>query len=123
MNNIFLTFNSPSGAADGLVALWRQLSLWWQRLPAGVRSPVWPATLATLVIVGMLLAFHQVVSGAVQQGEMRRKTTAMHVEANWRCGAARGLRASDDCLQRLHEASYSDTVLQARNSTTDGPIE
>ena len=118
MNNIFLTFNSPSGATDGLVAQWRQLVLWWHHLPAGVRSPVWPAALATLVIVGMLLAFHQVVSGAVLQGEMRRKASAMDVEANWRCGP----RARDSCLQQL-KAAISNPVLHALNNATDAPTK
>lgn len=101
MNHFFLTFNAPHGMADRLSALWHRLSLWWQRLPAGVRSPLWLGTLATLVIVGMLLAFHQVVSGAVEQGEMRRKASAMDVEVNWRCGP----RASDSCLQQLKAAA------------------
>jgi hypothetical protein len=58
----------------------------------------WPGILAALAIVGLLAAFHQVVRGAVQQGELRRIATAVHAEAAWRCNALRGLHVRDNCL-------------------------
>jgi hypothetical protein len=68
------------------------------RLLDAMRASVWPGTLAALAIVGLLLAFHQVVRGAVEQGELRRKATAMQAEAVWRCNALRGPLGRDDCL-------------------------
>jgi len=69
-----------------------------------VRSPAWPGIVLTLAIVGLVVAFHQVVSGAVQQGELRRKAVAAHAEAAWRCRALRGAKMRVDCLLRLNSA-------------------
>jgi len=75
------------------------------RLRDSIRSSVWPAILAALAIFGLLLAFHQVVRGAVQQGELRRKATATHAEAVWRCNALGGLHGRDDCLLQVAQVS------------------
>jgi hypothetical protein len=64
-------FKLSDGEAGGLVVPQRALRLWWYGLPAWARSPVWPALLATLTILGLLLSFHQVVHQAVQQSELR----------------------------------------------------
>ena len=66
----------PNTEVGSFTVRQRELQLWWYGLPAGVRSPVWPGILVTLIIVGLLLAFHQVVSGAVQQSELRLKAVA-----------------------------------------------
>ncbi len=70
--------------------------------PAALRSPLSYAIVATLAMLGLLLAFHQVVLGAVQQGELRRKATAMQADAAWRCNALPGARSRDGCLMRLN---------------------
>jgi hypothetical protein len=57
--------------------------------------------LATLAMLGLLLAFHQVVLGAVHQGEMRRKATAMQTEAAWRCKVLPATRLQEGCLLQL----------------------
>ena len=69
-----------------------------QRLDA-MRSPVWAGILLTIAIIGLLVAFHQVVRGAVQQGELRRQATATYAEAVWRCNAlrARQLPGAPEC--------------------------
>ena len=82
----------------------------------GVRAPVWPGIVAMLGIIGLLLTFHQVVLGAVQQGELRRQATATHAEATWRCNALQGLRASDTCLMQLNAAAPGYAMLQAANT-------
>ena len=107
--------NSPiSKVSDsktgGFAALQHELPLWWHGLPAAVRSPVWPGILAALTILGMLLTFHQVVSGIVQQSEVRHKAIAMQAEATLRCNILRDLRASDNCLTQLNAAAHGDTV-------------
>ena len=95
-----------------------QLHLWWHRLPVATHSPVWPGLLATLAFLGLLLAFHQVVRGAVQQGELRRATTAAHAAATWRCAGlgAPGLR--ERCLAELNAAPRDDAPPQERNFAT-----
>jgi hypothetical protein len=78
-------------------------------------SPVWLGILATIAIVGLLLAFHHVVRGAVQQGELRRKATATHAEAAWRCNF---LRELDSCLVQQNALPHDGAPLRARDVAT-----
>jgi membrane protease subunit (stomatin/prohibitin family) len=56
----------------------------------------------SLIIIGMLLAFHSVVRGAVQAGESRRQASAAQAEATWRCNLSRDVAARHSCrLQTL----------------------
>ncbi len=118
MNHAFPSFNLWVGEAGSFAAFQRGLQRWWYHLPAGARSPIWPGLLASLTILGLLLAFHQVVSGAVQQSELRHKATAMHSEATWRCNTLPGLRASENCRSQLNALARTDALLQA----SDTPI-
>jgi len=113
MANNFPSFKLWFGEAGSFTTFQCGLQLWWYHLPVQLRSPVWPGLLASLAILGLLLAFHQVVSGAVQQGELRHKATAMHSEATWRCNTLRGLRASENCRSQLNAPTRSDALLQA----------
>jgi hypothetical protein len=70
--------------------------------PGALRLPPWHAILAMLAGLCLLLAFHQVVLGAVQQGELRRKATAMQAEAASRCNALSGTRSREICLLQLN---------------------
>lgn len=94
--------------AGGFDARGHALHGWWQHLPTGTRSPVWPRILATLLILGLLLAFYQVVGGAAQQGELRRKATAMHAQAIWRCHSLPGVSVRDSCLLQLNAVALAD---------------
>ena len=67
-----------------------------------VRSAAWSRFAGTLAILGLVVTFHQVVRGAVQQGEVRRQATAAHAEAVWRCRTLRGQGVRVDCLLRLN---------------------
>lgn len=80
--------------------------------------PAWPGVALVLVNFGLVVAFHQVVRGAVEQGDARRKATAMHAEAVWRCKALQGPRMRVDCLLRL--SSPLPTVIV--ESSNDRPI-
>lgn len=115
MDNIFPGFKLANGAADGFTVLQRRLQWWWQQLPSAVRAPIWPRILAALLILGMLLAFHQVVREAVQQSELRHKATAIQAAATWRCRTLGGLGASQSCLLQLNLATR-DPMLQAQNT-------
>jgi len=94
-------FESRAAGAPG-IHLQRQLR--WRPLPASVRWPVWPAVVAALAILGLLLAIQQVVRGAVQRGDMRRQAVAVQAESTWRCKALSGLLLRASCLSQLNAA-------------------
>jgi xanthosine utilization system XapX-like protein len=78
-----------------------QVLAWWYSLPQALRSPTWPASLAALTILGLLLGFHHVVVMSVQQGELLRMSTANHAQAVWRCQALQGARARASCIEQI----------------------
>ncbi len=77
------------------------LPLWWSDLLTGAHSPFWPGMLAAMTILGLLLAFHQVVSGAVLQGELRLQAVALHANATSRCNRMGNVRDNKTCLSQL----------------------
>jgi hypothetical protein len=95
-----------------------QFLAWWTALPEPVRSPAWPRALAALTVLFLLLAFHQVVSDAVRQGELLRMAAASHSEAVWRCGSLRGLRSREGCLAQLQTPPPGEAAPVARNIAT-----
>jgi hypothetical protein len=109
-----LAFQANAGGPVG--ALRRQIEDWWMDLPEAVRSPAWPTAIAALIVVFLLLAFHQVVRDAVRQGELLRMATATHSEAAWRCSSLRGLRMRESCLAQMNAAPNEETPL--RNTAT-----
>ena len=58
------------------------------RPQGSIHARLWPGVLAGFAIVWLLLAFHDVVSAAVQQGALRRAASAEQVEAVWRLKTA-----------------------------------
>ncbi|HJW10259.1 MAG TPA: hypothetical protein VJ598_00645 [Albitalea sp.] len=84
----------------------------WRPLRVALRLPVWLG-IVSLTVVALLLAFHQVVRGGVQQGEMRRMAVATQAEALWRCKALRGAVLRESCLAQLNAATDIDTTLRA----------
>ena len=86
---------------------------------SGPRVAVWPAILAALAGLGLLLAFYQVVRGAVDQAALRRQAVAVQADASWRCQWLPGHGASQHCLIKLesmptgHEAAPGRVVLLA----------
>jgi hypothetical protein len=74
------------------------------RLVEVTHPGLWSGILATLTSAGLLLAFHQVVDGAVKEGEQRREATATRAEAAWHCSALPGDRSRRDCLAALSAA-------------------
>lgn len=94
----------------------RMLPTQWHSLPVALRSKFWPGLVAALALLGLLLAFHQVVSGAVQKGELRRTLAATQADdASYR-NAARGPRA-----RRLPEESNNATG-RARPGSAVSPM-
>ena len=107
-----------AGRRSAFAAVREQLDAWWMTLPQPVRSPAWPWALAVLTVLFLLLAFHQVVSDAVRQGELLRMAAANHSEAVWRCGALRGLRMRESCLAQLNAAPREEPAPEVRNVAT-----
>ncbi len=114
MDNNFPTITRSNGKGNGVAAPRHELRRRWHRLPAGGHSPVWPVFWAALIILGMLLAFHQLVRGAVQQSESRHKAVAMRAEAAWRCNSLKGRDATGSCLLRINAEARRDAMLQAQ---------
>ena len=56
---------------------------------------------AMLVIFGLLLAFHDVVSNGKQQAELRHKATALRAVAVWHCNGVPAMAARDRCLSQI----------------------
>ena len=73
---------------------------------SALRTSVWPVALAALLVVGLLVTFHQVVQGAVDQAMLRRQAAAQHAEADWQC--------------RTAPAQVRSVVLTQAGSTTNG---
>jgi hypothetical protein len=117
MHNNTPPFKLPDGEAGGFVVPQRGLQLWWHHLPVWVRSPLWPGMLATLTVLGLLLAFYQVVSAAVQQSALRHKATAMHSEATWRCNTLSGLGAREVCRSQLNAVASAEALLPTQNTS------
>jgi hypothetical protein len=76
----------------------------------------WPGIAATLVGIGLLIAFHQVVRTGVQQGETRRQAVAMRADAEWRCKALRLPSARIDCLLQADSAQRDGVAMLAEHA-------
>lgn len=116
MDNNFPIISTANGKASGVAAHRHELRRARRRLPARVRSRVWPAILATLIILGMLLAFHQLVREAVRQSELRHKAVALHAEATWRCRSLPNRDAIGSCLSWINAEARRDVIAQAQNA-------
>ena len=101
MNHLSTSLTLPHAQVDGFATCQRPQPQGLGRLAQGLRSPVWLTVLGSLAILGMLLAFHQVVHGAVKQGQLRHKTHALQAGAIGRCLILPGRAASDRCLLQV----------------------
>jgi hypothetical protein len=68
-----------------------------------------PYLLGAAVIVVLLMVLHQVVRDAVRQGALIKISYAERAETNWRCNAAHGVRARQDCIDQRTSAMSEDT--------------
>jgi hypothetical protein len=99
-----------------------QIEAWWFDLPQPLRARAWPAALACLVIVALLLGFYQVVQHSVQQGELLRMSAATRAEAVWRCNALQGVRVREGCLEQLNSPPPNQAVpAQPPNTAVASP--
>ena len=89
----------------------------------GVRALGWRGALAALILVGLLLAFHQVVRSGVRQGELRREMTALHSAAALRCNEVQGRLVRDSCLNKLNASPSDAAELRAQNALAIAALE
>ncbi|MES2877679.1 MAG: hypothetical protein V4713_04595 [Pseudomonadota bacterium] len=82
-------------------------------------SPAWPGILAALLIFSLLLAFHQVVRGAVEQGAVRLKATALYNVGALRCNSLRDSRANENCLSQLRAQDDDNALRQVRETAEE----
>ena len=75
-------------------------------------QPLWQSIGAVVTAFGLLLVFHQVVSGAVEQAKLRHQAFATQHDSDWRCKPARGLGDRTGCIEHA-------VLLQSR-ATTQG---
>jgi hypothetical protein len=73
----------------------------------------WPGFLGALALVALLSSFHQVVLGAVRQGELRRGLVELHHAAGWRCNALRDRLGRESCLTQSNAVSSDAAALRA----------
>ena len=83
----------------------------WQQAFVALRAPVWPAIVATLCALGLLLAFHQVVHAGVRQGEARNRATAAQANAVWGCNFMRDVSQRASCHAQLNSSRRIDATL------------
>ena len=76
-----------------------------------LRSPVFTAILGAVMVLGLLLAFENVVARAVAQADLQRSAREAHDAAVWRCKQRRGGDRSI-CLVQVSQAR--DLVAQVR---------
>lgn len=80
--------------------------------PASMRT-LWASLLAAAALLGLLLAFGQVVRGAVRQGELRNRAHALALEATWRCNIQHERARREACLQRIDAVPRDSAQLRA----------
>lgn len=80
------------------------------------RAPGWPVIVATLAVLGMLLAFHHVVREALQQSELRHKAMALHAEAIGRCNNLQGREVSKTCLLQVNAEARQTALPHAQKA-------
>lgn len=87
------------------------------RLPVPADRPRgWPLLVAILVLLGMLLFFHQAVRGALQLSELRHKAMAVHAKAIWRCNSLQGRDVSDRCLVQAQADAHRVALAQYKEA-------
>ena len=74
----------------------------WPRLVDMLRSQITLAVLAILITLSLMLLFHQVLLGAVAQGELRQQARNQQSEVFWRCNSMGATAERDNCLRRAN---------------------
>lgn len=114
MSHATAFLQSPFGLAQGL-ATWRTDALArWRQAPTVRRVSVWQGAAASLVVLGLLGAFHQVVSGVVEQAALQRKTLVRNATETLRCKTLPGRDARSQCLAQVFTQIGPNSTAPAR---------
>jgi hypothetical protein len=74
-------------------------------------TPALPVMVAMVFVLGLLWAFHGVVSDSKPQAELRHKATALRAMATFHCNGVPEIAARDRCLLKLSSQDGSTTRL------------
>jgi hypothetical protein len=85
--------------------------------------PHWRASLAGLLVLGLLMHYFQVVDAGARQAALRREATALHTAALWRCKALHDRLLREHCLQQVKAAALEISRLGAQNNLTVAALE
>jgi hypothetical protein len=67
-----------------------------------------------LALLGLVVVFELIVSGAVQTGEMRRRANAALADATWRCNALATRKVREACSVQLTAVPRDSAALRAQ---------
>lgn len=112
MNTNFQTIKFSNHDLDGHDASQFDLLCGWPRFLDMLRSQLTLAVLAILIILSLMLVFHQVVLGAVAQGEFRQQARNQQSKEFWRCNSLRVPGERDNCLRQLNATVSAGTSMQ-----------
>lgn len=83
----------------------------WPRLSALLSSQTTLAVLAILPSLVLVLAFQQIVLGAVDQGKLLQQARNLQSEASLRCKGLPSSTARDHCLRQPRPMAIAETRL------------
>lgn len=109
MNTHFQTIKLSDHDLTGHDASQSELLYGWSRFLDLLRSQLTFAVLATLITLSLMLVFHQVVLGAVAQGELRQQARNLQSQALWRCNSSPDTHGRDNCLRQVRAMDGTET--------------
>lgn len=83
----------------------------WPRLSVLMSSQTTLMVLAILATAVLMLAFHQIVLGAVEQGRLLQQARNLQSETFLRCQGLRGATERDHCLRQPHPIALTEARL------------
>ena len=92
-----------------------QVPPWWSGPSTQEHHHVLLGAVGVVLIVGMLLVFVQVLSGAMEQGAARRAATAAQLASIAACTAMQGHSAQHACRVQVAAANASTNVKDLRD--------
>ena len=93
--------SARTGAPAAGYAPTRTVWHWLRFVLSLLRYPVWPALVAAVLLMALLLSFQRVVAQGVVQGEQRRSAVAAEADDLWRCRRINRPDQRRSCLSRL----------------------
>lgn len=111
MNTHFQTIKFSNPELPGQAPCRVDLLEGWPRLSVFLSSQTTLAVLAILTTLVLILAFHQIVLGAVEQGKLLQQARNLQHAADLRCKALPRSAARDHCLRQPHPVAVAEARL------------